>query len=93
MEAGAALRHTPLYDAHVAAGARLVAFAGWEMPVQYAGVGPEHRAVREDCGVFDVSHMGEIETEGPARTTRTSAKTTVASTTTCSPTGSPTTAT
>ncbi|MCD6014417.1 MAG: glycine cleavage system protein [Geminicoccaceae bacterium] len=65
MEASAALRHTPLYDAHVAAGARLVAFAGWEMPVQYAGVGAEHRAVRDGCGVFDVSHMGEIETEGP----------------------------
>ena len=59
------LRHTPLYDAHVAAGARLVPFAGWEMPVQYEGVSAEHLAVRSGCGVFDVSHMGEIETEGP----------------------------
>jgi aminomethyltransferase len=59
------LRRTPLYDAHVAAGARLVDFAGWEMPVQYEGVRPEHVAVRTGCGVFDVSHMGEIETSGP----------------------------
>jgi aminomethyltransferase len=59
------LRRTPLYDRHVAAGARLVPFAGWEMPVQYEGVIPEHRAVRGDAGVFDVSHMGEIEVEGP----------------------------
>src|SRR3954469_17891075 len=58
------LLRTPLYDRHVALGARLVPFAGWEMPVQYAGVIPEHRAVREDCGVFDVSHMGELEVEG-----------------------------
>jgi aminomethyltransferase len=49
----------------VAAGAKLVEFAGWEMPVQYEGVGAEHRAVREGCGIFDVSHMGEIETAGP----------------------------
>jgi aminomethyltransferase len=49
----------------VAAGAKMVDFAGWEMPVQYEGVGAEHRAVREGCGVFDVSHMGEIETAGP----------------------------
>jgi aminomethyltransferase len=59
------LRHTPLYDAHVAAGAKLVGFAGFEMPVSYAGVAEEHRAVREDVGVFDVSHMGEVETSGP----------------------------
>ncbi len=58
-------RRTPLHDAHVAAGARLVPFAGWEMPVQYEGVGAEHLAVRSGCGVFDVSHMGEVETEGP----------------------------
>jgi aminomethyltransferase len=49
----------------MALGARLVPFAGWEMPVQYDGVIPEHRAVRTDCGVFDVSHMGELEVEGP----------------------------
>jgi aminomethyltransferase len=59
------LLRTPLHDRHVALGARLVPFAGWEMPVQYAGVIPEHRAVRADAGVFDVSHMGEIEVEGP----------------------------
>jgi glycine cleavage system T protein (aminomethyltransferase) len=59
------LLQTPLHDRHVALGARMVPFAGWEMPVQYAGVIPEHRAVRSDAGVFDVSHMGEIEVEGP----------------------------
>src|SRR5438093_3667307 len=58
------LRRTPLYERHVAAGARMVPFAGWEMPVQYEGVIPEHRAVRSDCGIFDVSHMGELEVEG-----------------------------
>jgi len=59
------LRRTPLYEQHVALGARMVPFAGWEMPVQYEGVIPEHKAVRSDAGVFDVSHMGEIEVEGP----------------------------
>jgi aminomethyltransferase len=59
------LLRTPLYDRHVALGARLVPFAGWEMPVQYDGIIPEHRAVRTDAGVFDVSHMGELEVEGP----------------------------
>jgi len=59
------LQHTPLHDRHVALGARMVPFAGWEMPVQYEGVIQEHRAVRTDAGVFDVSHMGEIEVEGP----------------------------
>jgi aminomethyltransferase len=59
------LRRTPLYDRHVAAGGRMVPFAGWELPVQYDGVIAEHRAVRTDAGVFDVSHMGEIEIEGP----------------------------
>jgi aminomethyltransferase len=59
------LLRTPLYDRHRSLSARMVPFAGWEMPVQYEGVIPEHRAVREDCGVFDVSHMGEIEVEGP----------------------------
>jgi aminomethyltransferase len=59
-------RRTPLYERHVAAGAKIVDFAGWEMPVQYPdGVRAEHMAVRERCGVFDVSHMGEIETSGP----------------------------
>jgi aminomethyltransferase len=58
------LQRTPLFERHVALGARMVPFAGWEMPVQYDGVIPEHRAVRFDCGVFDVSHMGELEVEG-----------------------------
>jgi aminomethyltransferase len=59
------LRRTALYERHVALGARMVPFAGWEMPVQYEGVIPEHKAVRTDAGVFDVSHMGELEVEGP----------------------------
>jgi aminomethyltransferase len=59
------LRRTALYDRHVEAGAKMVEFAGWEMPVQYEGVRPEHMAVRESAGIFDVSHMGEIETTGP----------------------------
>jgi aminomethyltransferase len=59
------LRRTPLYYAHLAAGAKLVDFAGWEMPVQYEGVRQEHMAVRQSAGIFDVSHMGEIETAGP----------------------------
>jgi aminomethyltransferase len=59
------LHRTPLYERHRALGARMVPFAGWEMPVQYEGVIQEHRAVRADCGVFDVSHMGELEVEGP----------------------------
>ena len=59
------LRRSPLYDTHVAAGAKMVEFAGWEMPVQYHGVSQEHIAVRETCGIFDVSHMGQIETIGP----------------------------
>ena len=59
------LRRTPLFDEHVAAGGRLVPFAGWEMPVQYEGVAAEHAAVRERSGMFDVSHMGQIKTSGP----------------------------
>jgi aminomethyltransferase len=61
----ASLKRTPLYEAHVEAGAKLVPFAGFEMPVQYDGIRAEHLAVRTHAGVFDVSHMGEIETEGP----------------------------
>ncbi len=60
-----ALRKTALHEAHRAAGAKLVPFAGWKMPVEYAGVRSEHLAVRSHCGVFDVSHMGQIETSGP----------------------------
>jgi aminomethyltransferase len=59
------LQRTPLFDRHVAAGAKLVPFAGWEMPVQYAGIREEHLGVRTRAGVFDVSHMGEVETTGP----------------------------
>ena len=59
------LRRSPLHDRHLAAGAKLIGFAGWEMPVSYAGIRSEHAAVREHAGVFDVSHMGEIETRGP----------------------------
>ena len=60
------LKRTPLHDRHIAERAKLVPFAGWEMPVQYAGgIREEHMAVRERVGVFDVSHMGEIETSGP----------------------------
>lgn len=57
-------RRTPLHDRHVAAGGRLVEFAGWQMPVQYRGVIDEHRAVRGAAGLFDVSHMGEIRVAG-----------------------------
>lgn len=58
------LKRTPLYEAHVSIGARMVEFAGWQMPVQYAGHIQEHMAVREAAGLFDVSHMGEIEVRG-----------------------------
>ncbi len=60
------LERTPLYARHVSLGARMVPFAGYEMPVQYQGVIEEHRAVRTDCGAFDVSHMGEIHVDGPS---------------------------
>jgi glycine cleavage system T protein (aminomethyltransferase) len=62
------LLRTPLHERHVELGARMVPFAGWDMPVQYEGVIQEHRAVRTDAGVFDVSHMGEIMVEGPQAT-------------------------
>jgi aminomethyltransferase len=62
----ATLRRTPLYDRHVAAGGRMVPFAGWEMPVQYEGVIPEHLMVRTQAGVFDVSHMGQLHVDGPS---------------------------
>jgi aminomethyltransferase len=61
----ATLLRTPLYARHVALGARMVPFAGYEMPVSYEGVSEEHRAVRTDAGAFDVSHMGEIHVDGP----------------------------
>ncbi len=59
------LKRTPLRDVHVKAGARMVPFGGWEMPVQYTGIVDEHRAVRRAVGLFDISHMGELEIEGP----------------------------
>jgi aminomethyltransferase len=59
------LRRTPLHSAHVEAGARLVAFAGWELPLSFEGIRAEHMAVRRGVGVFDVSHMGEVQTRGP----------------------------
>lgn len=59
---------TPLFEEHQARGGRIVDFAGWEMPVQYSGILQEHKAVRESCGVFDISHMGEFFVEGPGAT-------------------------
>src|SRR6476469_4721336 len=56
---------TPLYEQHLELGAKVVPFAGWEMPVQYEGIREEHSAVRLHAGMFDVSHMGEVEVEGP----------------------------
>ena len=64
MTTDAALRRTPLYELHSRLGARMVPFAGYEMPIQYTGIVAEHRAVREDAGVFDLSHMGEFYFEG-----------------------------
>jgi aminomethyltransferase len=58
------LKRTPLYQKHAQLGARLVPFAGWEMPIQYKGISAEHQAVRERAGLFDVSHMGELELKG-----------------------------
>ena len=59
------IQKTPLYDEHLAAGGRMVEFAGFELPVQYAGVTEEHLAVRSKAGLFDVSHMGEVFIRGP----------------------------
>ncbi|MFQ5353876.1 MAG: glycine cleavage system aminomethyltransferase GcvT, partial [Thermodesulfobacteriota bacterium] len=59
------MKRTSLFERHRALGGRLVPFAGWEMPVQYSGLMEEHLCVRESCGIFDVSHMGEIEITGP----------------------------
>jgi glycine cleavage system T protein len=60
-----ALKRTPLRDFHASHGARLVDFAGWEMPVQYRSILEEHKAVRRAAGLFDVSHMGEVDVRGP----------------------------
>ena len=60
------LKRTPLYETHLRLGGKMVPFGGWEMPVQYpAGVIAEHMTVRQACGLFDVSHMGEIRIGGP----------------------------
>ena len=64
MTAPGSLKRTPLHDRHVAMGARMVEFGGWEMPVQYSGIVDEHNAVRTAGGLFDISHMGEIEVKG-----------------------------
>jgi aminomethyltransferase len=63
-DAATALRTTPLDAVHRAAGAKLVPFAGWQMPLEYAGISAEHLAVRTGAGLFDVSHMGQIEVAG-----------------------------
>jgi aminomethyltransferase len=64
-EAPPALRRTPLHDSHGALGARMVPFAGYEMPVQYSSIIEEHRTVRSAVGLFDLSHMGELQVSGP----------------------------
>ena len=58
-------RRTPLYERHLALGARMVPFAGWTMPVQYSGIINEHRAVRNQAGLFDLGHMGQVDVSGP----------------------------
>src|SRR5829696_4219560 len=58
------LKKTPLHASHVALGARMVPFGGWDMPVEYSGIVQEHMAVRTTAGLFDVSHMGQIEIAG-----------------------------
>src|SRR5215813_1541137 len=65
MSAAPALRATPLNSVHRRLGAKMVDFGGWDMPVQYTGILDEHNAVRNSVGLFDVSHMGEIEIRGP----------------------------
>src|SRR5262252_10596907 len=65
MSSATGLRTTPLNAVHRSLGAKMVDFGGWDMPVQYSGILDEHNAVRTAVGVFDVSHMGEIEIRGP----------------------------
>src|SRR5947208_1409639 len=65
MMTSAALKCTPLNEVHRASGAKMVDFGGWDMPVQYSGLVDEHHTVRKAVGLFDVSHMGEIEIRGP----------------------------
>ena len=59
-----ALKHTPLHDWHVAHGAKMTDFGGWDMPIEYQGLVAEHQAVRESVGAFDVSHMGKVHITG-----------------------------
>lgn len=66
MSESASVKRTPLYDAHLALGARMIEFSGWSMPVQYTSLLAEHRAVRSGVGLFDLSHMGEFTFHGPA---------------------------
>lgn len=76
MSAADPLRQLPLHERHAAHGARFAPFAGWDMPLQYQGVIEEHRAVREQAGIFDVSHMGRVLIEGPESGSRLRAVTT-----------------
>ncbi len=61
------VKSTPLAAKHIELGARMVPFSGWNMPVQYTGILDEHKAVREACGIFDISHMGQFTVSGPKR--------------------------
>src|SRR5687768_1781316 len=61
-----AMKRTPLFERHRALGAKTVEFGGWEMPVQYSGIIDEHHATRNAAGLFDISHMGQIEVRGPS---------------------------
>lgn len=65
MEASKSAKRTPLYEIHRRSGAKMIEFGGWEMPVQYCGIIEEHLTVRSSAGLFDISHMGEIEISGP----------------------------
>ncbi|MCI0438416.1 MAG: glycine cleavage system aminomethyltransferase GcvT [Chloroflexi bacterium] len=65
MDSSNGLKRTPLFDTHVSLGGRMVPFAGWEMPIQYASILDEAKSVRSKAGLFDVSHMGRVEIEGP----------------------------
>src|SRR5205809_6736092 len=64
-----AQKKTPLYDEHVKRGAKMVPFAGWLMPVQYTGIVEEHQAVRNNVGIFDISHMGQFVISGSGAAT------------------------
>src|SRR3954447_25091373 len=67
-EPAASLKVTPLNSVHRRSQAKMVNFGGWDMPVQYSGIVDEHNTVRNSVGLFDVSHMGEVEIEGPEAT-------------------------